>query len=204
MLLSLFLSMILYGIIQTIIVGSGADVVNSEGQLADAALSFMGPWGATLITIGALISMSGYVAGSAFLSPRSLEILCEDGYLPKTGARYHKKFDTPYVAIIFTAGAVFLMSMFLDFSRLVDMSSFIVVLQFSGTCLAVPTLRKKFVHTKNVYRAPGGKLLPIAGLLISLLFAFQIKLADLYWTASAIVLGLIISFGYRKLKTHTR
>lgn len=197
MVLSLLISMLLYGVIQTIIVGSGADIANSEGPLADAARAFMGPWGGMLITIGAMISMSGYVAGSAFLSPRSLEVLCEDGFLPRAGAKYHRRYNTPYVAIVLIAAVVFAMTLFLNFDNLIDISAFVVVLQYLGTCLAVPFLRRKLKDTAATYRMPGGWLLPVLGVAISTVFALQIKQTELIWTASVIALGLGVSFAYR-------
>ncbi|PIR21569.1 MAG: hypothetical protein COV45_02155 [Deltaproteobacteria bacterium CG11_big_fil_rev_8_21_14_0_20_47_16] len=194
---SLLFSMVLYVIIQTIIVGTGADIANSEGPLADAARGFMGSWGGMLITVGAIISMSGYVSGSAFLSPRSLEVLCEDGYLPKAGSRYHPKYETPYVAIIFTGIVAFGMACFLNFDRLIDISSFVVVIQYLGTCLAVPLLRKKLGAAKPGYRVPWGWTLPLIGAVVSVLFAVQIKMPELIWTVSTVVAGLVVSFAYR-------
>lgn len=194
---ALLFSIVLYVVIQTIIVGSGADIVNSEGPLADAARGFMGPWGGKMIAIGALISMTGYVAGSVLLAPRSLEILCEDGYLPKIGAHYHARYATPDVATIFVVVVVFAMSCVLNFESLVDIGSFVVVLQYAGTCLAVPILRKKIPDTKDTYRMPGNWLLPLLGAAISIYCASQIKIPELIWTLSAVVIGLIVSFAYR-------
>lgn len=194
---ALLMSMVLYALIQAIIVGTGADIARSEGPLADAARVFMGPWGGMLITVGAMISMGGYVAGSAFLSPRSLEVLCEDGYLPRAGGRYHPRYQTPFVAIVFIAICVWLMTLFLRFDNLIDISSFVVVLQYAATCLSVPILRRRIPDTAKTYRVPGGWTLPIAGVTVSLLFASQIKTPELMWTATAVVAGLLVSFAYR-------
>lgn len=194
---ALLFSMALYVLIQTIVVGCGADVVHSDGPLADAAASFMGPWGAKMIAIGALVSMTGYLAGSVLLAPRSLEILCEDGHLPKVGAHYHPRHATPDVATIFVVVVVFVMSCVLNFESLVDIGSFVVVLQYAGTCLAVPILRKKLPDTKDSYRMPGNWRLPLLGAAISIYCASQIKVPELIWTISAIVVGFVVSFAYR-------
>jgi amino acid transporter len=155
------------------------------------------------ITIGAMISMSGYAAGSALLAPRSLEILCEDGFLPRIGGRYHPRFQTPYVAIVFIAVCVWIMTFFLKFENLVDVSSFVVVLQYAATCLAVPILRRRISDTAMTYRMPGGWTLPLAGVAVSVLFASQIKVPELMWTIGAVVTGFIASFAYRHfIKSH--
>ncbi|MDO8311636.1 MAG: APC family permease [Sideroxyarcus sp.] len=194
---ALLFSMLLYVIIQTIIVGTGAPIADSEGPLADAARVFMGPWGGMMITIGAIVSMSGYVSGSALLSPRSLEILCEDGYLPKAGARYHAKYNTPHIAILFTGLVSFVMACCLNFDRLIDISAFVVVIQYAATCLSVPILRRRIPDTAVTYRVPGGWLLPLAGVAVSILFASQIKTPELIWTTTAVVVGLLVSYAYR-------
>lgn len=194
---ALLFSMVLYVVIQAIIVGTGAPIADSEGPLADAARVFMGPWGGMMITIGAIVSMSGYVSGSAFLSPRSLEILCEDHYLPKVGGVYHPKYNTPYVAILFTGVVSLAMACCLNFDRLIDISAFVVVIQYAATCLSVPILRRRIPDTATTYRVPGGWTLPIAGVAVSVLFASQIKMPELMWTLGTVVAGLFVSYAYR-------
>lgn len=198
MLWALLSSMVLYAIIQCIIVGSGAQIAASEAPLADAAGWFIGPWGAMMISIGGIISMSGYVAGSALICPRSVAILCEDGHFPRVGAKLHARYATPAVAIIFVALSVYAMTLFLNFDRLIDISAFAVVIKYLFTCISVPILRRKMPDTEHTFRMPGGWLIPLVGAAVSVLFMAQIKVPELMWTLWTVVAGLIASFAYRR------
>lgn len=196
---SLVLSGILYMVIQTVLVGSGAPVSGSEQPLSDAATFMLGGWGGTLIAVGAVVSMAGYCAGIAFNAPRFLTVLCEDRFLPAIGAKIHPKFETPFVASIFIAVVTFVFSLFLDFNRLVDMSALAVALQYLVTSMSIPALRKKTATTGETYVMPGRWLMPILGTLISIIFIFQVKQAELVWCSLTVIIGLVVAFVTRRL-----
>lgn len=199
---SLILSALLYVVVQYVVVGCGADVSGSERPLADAAAAIMGPFGATLMAAGAIVSMGGFCAGIALSGPRYLTVLCEDGLLPAIGATEHTRFETPYVAIIFFAIAVFALTLFLNFGQLVDISAFAVVSQYVFTCLAVPLLRKHAAISQSTYRIPWGWTLPIIGVLVSIVFLVQIKLPEFIWGAATIAAGVIVAAIYRFIVRH--
>lgn len=194
---SLLLSMVLYMVLQAVVISSGADVAGSERPLADTAATVLGPWGATLIAIGAVISMVGYCAGLAFGGPRYLTVLCEDGFLPKIGAWLHPRFETPGVAVMFVAVGTFVLTLCLDFDRLVDLSAFTVTLQFFFTCAAIPFLRKKIPDTPTTYRLPGGWIIPLVGVAVSVLFLIQIRGPELRWSSLTILGGFALAAVYR-------
>lgn len=196
---SLGLSALLYILIQAVVVGSGSVQAGSELPLAEAALSVFGPWGATLMTVGATISMTGFCAGIAFAGPRYITVLCEDGFLPKMGARIHPRFGTPYVSIIFISLTAIVLIGLLDFNQLVDLSGFAVTLQYLFTSFAIPFLRRKRakVGAEKGYRLPGGWLIPALGVGVSILFLVQVRAAEFKWSCFAIVGGLLVSALYR-------
>lgn len=191
---SLIISAALYMLIQTVVVGSGAPVAGSERPLTETADFILGSTAGRLIAAGAVISMFGYCAGIAFNAPRFLTVLCEDKFLPAIGARLHSRFETPYVASIFIAVVSFIMTLFLDFNKLVDISALAVALQYLITCAAIPLLRKKTVATPATYVAPGRWLFPLLGVLISLVFIVQIRVSELKWAVVAVIAGLVLSF----------
>ncbi len=197
---SLFVAMVLYALVQTVVVGSGADVAASETPLSTTGIHLFGPWAGTLFSIGAVISMFGYCAGMALGAPRYLTVLCEDGFLPKAGAKEHPKFNTPVFAIWFIAAVTILLTLTLDFNRLVDISALAVVLQYIVTCAAIPILRKKYPVTAGGYQMPFGPLLPALGVAICGLFIVQIRWPELQWALCAVAIGLIFEFGYRAFK----
>lgn len=197
---SILISIFIYVLIQAVIIGSGAPVAGSERPLADTLIYLIGPFGIVLISIGAVISMLGYCSGLALGTPRYLTVLCEDGFLPTVGAKRHSKYDTPYVAIVFFSAITFVLTLFLNFNKLVDISATAVVMQYMLTCSSIPTLRKKMPANENTYTMPLGMFFPLLGALASLLFIFQIRWTELKWSIATILTGLIVAGSYRIIK----
>ena len=59
--------------------------------------------GATLLLVGATVSMFGYLSGMMLSMSRMLFALARDGYLPGALASLHPTYRTPQVAIVVTA-----------------------------------------------------------------------------------------------------
>jgi amino acid transporter len=197
---SILISIALYLLVHTMLIGSGAALANSEAPLADALTHLMGRYGALIVSVGALISMFGYCAGMALGTPRYITVLCEDGFLPKVGARQHKRYGTPYVAIIIFSAVTFILTLVLNFDRLVDIAATVIVMQYLLTCSSIPFLRKKLPKTKDTYTAPLGLLFPVLGVAASILFVIQIRWAELKWAAITLILGFVVSGIYCAVK----
>src|SRR6185436_7314464 len=71
-----------YVLVQVVCIGIVPDLARSERPLADASLRFLGAPGASLISLGALLSMSGTINALTFASPRILFAMAENGQLP--------------------------------------------------------------------------------------------------------------------------
>lgn len=187
---------VFYSLIQIVAVGSFAGLSTSDKPLADAAAAFMGPIGAIIIALGAFVSMTGYLSGNTLGCPRYLEPLSEDGFLPVALAKVHPRFQTPYRSIMLTTSVVICMIIFLDFSRLVDISSMAVISQYTATCLAVIWLRVKQPDRERTFRIPGGVTVPLIGCAVALWLVTSIKIAEVQFTMGAIALGVVISMIY--------
>ena len=88
---------------QIVALSAVPDLASSKTPLADAASVLMGPAGAALITVGAVISTMGNNMGSALSGSRNLFALAEQGDLPSLFGRVHPRFRTPMTAILITA-----------------------------------------------------------------------------------------------------
>ncbi|HLD44352.1 MAG TPA: APC family permease, partial [bacterium] len=206
--LSILVSIVLYLLVHIMLIGSGANLAGSEAPLADALTQLIGPYGAMIISLGAVVSMFGYCAGLALGTPRYITVLCEDGFLPKLGARQHARYGTPYVAIIIFSLATFILTLVLNFDSLVDIAATVIVIQYLLTCSAIPVLRKKVPSSKNTYTSPFGPLVPVLGILSSLLLISQIRWIELKWVAGTLFLGYAFSGIYcqimKRLKTYSK
>ncbi len=195
---SLLAVAVFYTLIQIVAVGSFDGLAGSKKPLADAAASFMGPLGATLMAAGAAISMTGYSAGNAMGSARYLEALAEDRFLPQWLKGIHPRYFTPARAIVITMGLTAVMAIWLDFNALVDISNLAVISQYSSTCLAVIWLRIKQPQLERQFKIPGGIFLPVLACLVSAWLIKQVKLPELLFTICVVLIGIGIAFASRK------
>jgi len=173
-LFSLLGSIGLYALVQVVFVGVGGG--STALPLPDAAGAFLGPTGASLLGLGGLVSMLGFNAGTALCTPRYLEALAEERLVPPALARAHPRFDTPAHAIIASGGVTALLTLVLDFDRLVDLAVVAVLAQYLASSAAL-------VRLGTSARA---KVLGLFAVAISLAFAFQCELR-----AVLVLLGLL-------------
>jgi APA family basic amino acid/polyamine antiporter len=200
---SLLTVTVFYTLIQIVAVGTLPNLASSARPLAEAAGAFLGPWGASLIAIGAFISMTGYLSGNALGCPRYLEALAQDRFLPHLLAQLHPKYLTPSRAILWTAGPTLLMVLFLDFSSLVDISNMAVISQYLSTCLAVIWLRIKQPERERGFRIPGGVAIPLLGCVVSLWLVQNVKLPEFLFTLGAIGVGVLVSQAFKRFAPAT-
>jgi APA family basic amino acid/polyamine antiporter len=88
---------------QIVAMGTLPDLPDSATPLADASFLFMGTVGALLMSVGAVISMTGNNMGASLAGSRMLFALAESGDVPRVFAKIHPRHRTPSNAIIFTA-----------------------------------------------------------------------------------------------------
>ncbi len=162
----------------------------SARPLADSARSFLGEGGATMMSVGACISMMGFCVGSALATPRFLGVLAEDRLFPRWLAAGHPRFGSPHHAIVVTTILTLAASQVLDFDALVDLANVAVTLQYIGTCAAVAWLRFKAPDHERSYRAPGGALLmPLLGIGVCVLLLSQAAASEFVFSGVVIVIG---------------
>lgn len=193
-------SAVLYILVQVAALSLVPGLAASERPLADAAAALMGPWGALLVTAGAVISMTGYVSGSALGGPRYLVALAEEGHLPKSLAAAHPRYGTPSASILWSTGIALLAALVLDFDGLVDFSNVVIGAQFLSTCAVV--LRRRARRAGGGIRALEGAALPLAGIGATLWLGAQGGWAQVAASAAVLAAGFALraaarSFGPR-------
>src|SRR5262249_54449984 len=110
-------------LVHVVALGTLPTVSASKAPLADAALVFIGGWGALMMTAGAAVSMTGNNMGQALSGSRSLFALAEQGDLPAIFGRVHARFGTPVVAIVFTSVVSLILALSGSFTTLAAASA---------------------------------------------------------------------------------
>lgn len=154
---------ILYILIQTTVQGIlGASITEfRDAPLAETARRMVGPAGATLVIIGATFSMFGNISGMVLNMPRVLFAAARDKVIPfRNLAKVHKRFQTPYISILWYSALGFIFASAGEFRQLALLSSASYLLIYLGVVLSVIKFRIKGQIAKDSYKIPGGWLVP--------------------------------------------
>jgi APA family basic amino acid/polyamine antiporter len=139
-----------------------------------------------------MISIGGFNAGSALGSPRYARAIAAHGLLPAPLARIHPRWSTPHIAIVTTTLLAAVLAIFFDYRQLVGMSNITVVIQYLFTCLAVPFIRRKQQGKATGWVIPGGPVVPVLGVIGSLVLLRGASLDEVKFAAAALVVGTIV------------
>lgn len=189
-----------YIVIQVVSIGTLPGLAASERPLADAAATFLGPMGAAFITVGALVSIFGNLNVGVLSSTRMLFAMSEQRDLPGVFERTHKKFKTPYVAIIVTAVVILILTIQSSFLTAVAIATITRLLVYATTCLALPIFRRRTDLPPAPFAVPLGTL---AAILSLALIAWLLTNVDYAKEGLAVLIaagaGLVLFAGSRLL-----
>jgi amino acid transporter len=141
------------------------DLARTTVPLAAAGTVLFGALGATLMSAGAMISVSGSDESDMLGSSRLAYAMAADGLLPHPLASIHPRFGTPWVALL-TQGAIAAALTFVD--RIPALIGFAVVnlaLSFLLCALALLVLRRRDRRARGDSR--GRPLLPLLGVVVA-------------------------------------
>lgn len=155
---------VLYIAIQIVAIGTLPTLAGSERPLADAAASFLGPFGAAFITVGVLISIFGNLNVGVLSSTRLLFAMAEQRDLPAVLDKTHAKFKTPYVSILLTSVVILVLTIQSSFLTAVAIATITRLLVYATTCLALPIFRRR----KDMPAAPFAVPFGIAAAVLSI------------------------------------
>ena len=196
--------LVLYVLIQTVAIGVlGETLSDFRGNpLGAVANRVMGPVGFTIMTIGAAISMIGYLSSSILSMPRVLFRAAKDGAVPINAlTRVHPRFKTPYISISAFAIGGFLLASLGGFEQLAILSSSTVLLIYLGVSLSVIKLRRTEGHSDRKinpgpenFKIPGGYFVPLLSSLIILYLLSNLEAIEFYVLTGSVVLLAILYF----------
>jgi basic amino acid/polyamine antiporter, APA family len=165
---------VIYALIQWVVVAVLPDPAHSERPLAEVARLVWGNGAAGLITVGALVSIYGYLSGNVLATPRITFALAERGDFPAFFARVHPRFRTPYVSIVIFALLVWVLAAVGSFAGNATLSAGSRLFYYGVICAALPVLRKK-QQAPALVQVPGGSVIAILGVLLCAALLTQIE-----------------------------
>ena len=206
--LAIILSAIVLIIMYTSVVVVAVDIVppnvlsEQASPIAFVAQKALGPAGAVLVTVG--LAIAGLAATNEAILAQShvLYAMSRDGYMPKGLGKIHKRFCTPYVAIIVCAifTVIFAATGLVNFVVYAVNLGFII--GFTIVNLSLMKLRRTAPHLKRPFKVPLYPLTPLAGIAASILLALFIDPSVLILGFELITVALLVY--YVKMVGHHR
>lgn len=162
----------------------------ASATLVDVGRSLAGPIGAVVITLAAVFSIGGNLAGSILGAPRIIFSMAENKMLPAWFGHVHSKFATPDRAIIIMGGMALILALTGSFVKLALASSVVRLLGYVICIASLPAVRRNASEEakKKAFRLKGGYAIPAVALLICAFLILQSKQES--WIAVAILLSI--------------
>ncbi|HEX7061061.1 MAG TPA: APC family permease [Woeseiaceae bacterium] len=189
---------VLYALVQLVTVGTLPGLAQSESAVAESAALVLGTWAGMMMTIAAMVSIGGNAGNTTLIGPRYLFALAQDGFGPRVLARVHPRYRTPAAAILVQSGIALVLALSGSFVWLAMLSIIARLATYVGTAAAIPLLRRRFGDSPGAWRMPGGLAIPVAALLLCLVFLASTTLANLAAGAAALVVGALLYFARRR------
>ena len=163
------------------------DLSKSATPIADAAAALIGPLGAFLVTLGALLSMAGTNSGTVLEGSRMLFALSLDRRMGPV-SRVNPKFHTPTVAIVIHVAVAAVFSLAGSFAQLAMLSAVARLSTYLFTCAGIPIIRAKLANDISVRVI----ILGVLGTLISLTLFLTLNKFNFIAAAIAITVGALV------------
>lgn len=183
---------LVYVSVQWVALGTLPDLAHSSTPLAQAASRFSGEWLALLMTVGASISILGTSSNTVLMAPRYLLALSQDGYGPRWLGAIHPTFRTPAVSIVLIGAVSLALALSGSFVQLALLSVVSRLCTYVGTAGSVLVLRHRHGEREGALRLPGGALIPVCAIVLSLALLASAQVANLIAAAVALVVGALV------------
>lgn len=192
MLIVLAFVVIIYILIQVVCIGTLPGLSNSERPLVDAANLFVGPIGALVITVGAVLSMTGSLNATMLGCTRLPFALAQHKQAPKILQFTHPKFKTPWLSIIISSAAILAVSLTYSFITAVTMNVIIKLITYGIVCMSLPALRKNKNIEPARYKLRGGIIVAVLAFIICIWLLSRSTFNEVLQLAIAISIGAVL------------
>ena len=175
----------------------------NTAYLSTAAKLIGGGWLGFLITAAAMLGNVSLLNATVLTSTRMPSSMAEDGYLPPVFAAKHKKFGTPWIAILISS-AIYALLAFHTLAQLLTVYVWLRILVTVLTVLAAWRLRKARPEMKRPFRIPWGgaglAYVVIAPLAMSAVALVGSDKFALKWGPVPVALGVMAYFVFPKIR----
>lgn len=197
---SIAIVIVFYLLIQVVAIGTLPTLAESSRPLADAGERFLGPFGAAIMSAGAVISILGNLNVTLMVAPRLTYAMAERNELPRLLAYVHPRFHTPHVAIYLSGAIMLALTLTGTFIYAATISVISRLLIYAATCAALPVLRHRGGHQEPTFVARFGVAAAVIALILVGWLLTNTNVMQIRDTVIAAGVGLLIYLagGWRK------
>lgn len=143
-----------------------------------------------VVGVGALFSILGADESGTIGTSRLAYAMALDGLLPKSFARLHPRYGTPYVALVVLCATAFVASVFGGLAVLINASVFLLAFVYLATCLS--TIRLESRNAEVARRLRWKRAIPIAGAALSVLLIVLVDPVEIGISLVLMGVGVIV------------
>jgi APA family basic amino acid/polyamine antiporter len=176
-------------------------LATEQAEPLTMALEHAMPKGTSNLAVG-IVAFGSVIAHTAVLlvfqlgQPRIFFSMARDGLLPKVFYKVHPKFRTPHVSTILTGIFVGVFAAVASIDEMVDLTNIGTLFAFILVCAGILILRIKEPERKRPFRAPGGLVTPILGIISCLYLIYFLPPTSWLRFAAWLNFGFVIYVGY--------
>ena len=159
---------LLYFLVVLVFVSVIAPDNYSSATLVDVGRTLAGPFGAIVITLAAVFSIGGNLAGSMLAAPRIIFSMAENRMLPEWFGHIHSKYATPDRSILLMGAMALFMALTGTFVKLAIASSVVRLLGYIVCIASLPAVRRNADDDARAraFRLKGGYTIPCIAMVI--------------------------------------
>ena len=169
---------------------------NLAGRAAAGGV-LLGPGGAVLMALAALISVYGYLAGAMVNVPRLSYAMAVERDLPPLLGRVHPRFHTPHLSVLVFATLVWLLAASGSFLQNLTLSAVSRLFTYGVVCAALIACRRREERPEAQpvppasFRLPAGKVWAVLGIAGTALLATRMAQQELLVLAATALLATL-------------
>jgi APA family basic amino acid/polyamine antiporter len=180
------------------------DKLNVAAPVAVAIDATGAKWGSLLIKAGTLAGLSTVMLTTLLGQSRIFYVMSKDGLLPGWAGAIHPRFRTPWISSLAVGLFIAVCAGFLPLSTLGDLVNIGTLFAFIIVCVGVWILRYKRPDLDRPFRTPAVPIVPLLGVLISLLLMASLPMETWLRLIIWLIIGQAVYFGYGRYHARTR
>lgn len=178
LLIAMVTATLLYICVQVVVIYTLTNPGATTKPAVDSARQFLGPIGVSLVAVGTLISVYGYLSANMLHTPRLTFAMGERGDFPSFFAAIHPRFRTPHLSIVVFAVMLILFSIGGDFRWNASLSAISRLFMYGAVVAALPALRRKY-PLGGAFLLPAGMFFAVLGLAFTGVLVAQMHRTEL-------------------------